>query len=389
MKKTNRFKVAIFLILFSCNEDQNRMVNCSVSIFNPYKTGHFQKIKELSFNLDSIQYVGEFTGSAYLSTTNQVVFLDNISNRLIFFKATGGDKINSIHLPDILHDQKIQGFKYINKDSILLYSPKGKRLVLINDTGKIGWQYAFKETKNPSFQNLPPPSAYIGNSSPMYVVNDTIICTGFLIGEHENLQHEKRFTRIRVSMKTNKVSYDIPYPDVYKLPNWGGDLFRSVFTAYNAKYNTLLISTPADHNITVVNSENISKAYFLGPRDKLCITSFKYPKSDRKRFINKDINVHFFTNPSYRNIMYDEYRDLYLRILELPLKEDKLNNKGIGVKSTRILIYDSQFKYIDEFNPSSNLSSENILIIKDGILFLNKTNQNENKAIYTLYDIDK
>lgn len=389
MKISNVAYIICLFILISCNRDPNQIDNCSIPISSVVSVTRLVKTTDVSFELDSIQYVGDVTPSQLVDKFNILAFLDYNSNRITLYNATGGKKITTIYIPNKLHDRKIKAFKIINFDSILLYSPKGKRLVLMDSGGVIKWQYTFKETINPSFTNLPPPSPFIGNSSPLDVHGDTITCTGFLVGEHEKLSHDKRFIRIQLMMKTNQVQYDLTYPEIYRKPNWGGDHFRTVFSHFDNTHEELLISTPADHYITIVSKKNTVRSVFMGPKNPICIESYKYPKSERDKSNIKNITVLFFTNPSYKNILYDKYRNLYYRILEKPLPLSALNSKGAGVKSIKLLIYNQDFKYLGETDLPDGLSSENFIITPQSILFLNKQNTNENLALFSAYTIDR
>jgi hypothetical protein len=346
-----------------------------------------QKVRTLNLNLDTSLVVDEFTMLQYIPQRNELVMNDKNNNRLVIYQLTK----KSIVEPKIIKLPKnkkgYQGFHFLSKDSIFLYDYSNHSLCLTNSTGVTINNFTFEDTTIKKTFDFNPSLPYISNTSPLIIDGDELLATGFMDGEHEKEVFLGRTVRSRLNMKTSEIKFDLTYPKIYEKRNWGGGMFRSVYSFYNIKQKLHILSFPADHNLTVVNEKNEIISF---PAYSRVFSVSNQPVNLKKSELTRQkrhfqLN-HFLDNASYRGILHDRFSQLYYRFTELP---ESGKNDFRKSKKTIMLILDEEFNYVTEFNLPEYLSSENSFITPEGIYFLNTTNKNENIAKYEQYKISR
>ena len=334
----------------------------------------------LNLYLDSLMVLGISTPVDYQEKENKLYVLDNYNNRLLEYSLSSNKTIQPDTIHKIAVKNKLSYFRYLSPDSLILYSYAGADLLYYN-------MISNQITKKLTFRNrsagkyAAPP--YANAASPIYLIDNTIIGFGFLIGESD---HEKSAARTicTVIQPDGNIRYRIPYSEIYGQHNWGGSHMRTPYTAYNEQTKQILLSLPADHKMQIIDSNWQIKEIPAATRSPVCITSMALAKSNKKVFDAEYTLDYFSSTPSYRNIIYDHYHNRYYRILELPPTE----RQQLADKAASLITFDKDFKYLGETALPKALALDNFFVTAEGIYFLNTNNKNQNIAQYVQCKVD-
>lgn len=101
----------------------------------------------------------------------------------------------------------------------------------------------------------------------------------------------------------------------------------------------------------------------------------------------KDYLINFLTSPFLLDTNDDKYKNIYYRIIEHPWINYNPNERP-WKKPLSIIIYDSNFQFLGETKLAEeyNLSANNFIITKEGLLIRKETN-NEDEIKYTVFKL--
>lgn len=338
----------------------------------------------LNLYLDSLMVMGVQTPVDYSEKDSTLFVFDSYNKRLLeypFAPAKGMARplyVQAVHL-----NNKIAYMKYLNRDSIVLYAYGPFQLFYY----AIGKNSIYRKVPmaNPMLHNRPdfnPAPPFALPSSPIIFKGNTAIGVGYLMGESKEETMAGRTTCTIVDLGNNRLTYKVPYSSIYATANWGGSHMRTPYAAYNAEKQQLVLSLPADHNVQIIDSAWHIKEVPAYSREKTCITALTLAK-DNKNMGDAEYALRYFTStPSYRNIIFDKYRNRYYRILQLPPPAEALKKNGVAEKPARLIAFDKDFHYLGEAPLPAGLALDNFFVTAKGLYFLNKTNNQENVGQY-------
>lgn len=344
-----------------------------------------EEIKVLSFELDSNTLIEEDTYVQYFGLNNQLIVFNKLKRNLKFLPLDSNRSLQKeITIPRTLSN--VQAFRYVNDDSIFYYSYSNHKLYLCNTLTIIDSITLRPENflKDPANTVSMP---FIANFSPLIYQEGIIKATGFFNGEDKRILYEGRTVQTCLNLKNKRPSYGVLYSGTYKEYNWGPSDFRNVYSDYNYEKSLHIISFPADHHILTVDNQGKELIYPAHSISISCNTPLNVDRSDDIMKDNIEMAKFFSLNLSYRNIIYDKYRKMYLRFAELPLFKKDLNKYGLGLKPMKVIVLDSSFSYLGEFDFKKGWSFNNYFVSKAGICFYDALNKNENKALYEVVKI--
>jgi hypothetical protein len=125
--------------------------------------------------------------------------------------------------------------------------------------------------------------------SPLIIDGDKIVVSGNMSGEYIDENENNRPVSYIFDIRTEQIEYIVSYPKLYNDYNWGGGLFRWVYSDDKTKY--------------------------------------------------------FVENHSYSNVIYDMYNDVFYRIAELKIEYNGLPGWR---KKLSIIILNSDFNIVGE-----------------------------------------
>jgi len=343
----------IFQLLFMACQQVETVVNDQRGV-HPVKYVLVER-GEKNFPLDSLtspflKSVQHFEIDSDSGTTRYLSFLNNTVNTIYFYNYDTEEFLFKIQ-----YEKKgphgvgrPDGFHFHNFDSIFLYNYYRKTLYL-TDSGARVYQHFFLNEVPPSAGNYVP-TAQLYTHKPMVVLGDTVFISGYLGGEMSDENASNRPITKILNMKTAEVINTNRYSPPYLSGNWGGQLFRHVYSTFNPEKRRFVFSFPIDHYVyetslldTIMTPHYAGSRYF-GDIKSLSLSKRIPPSRDMKAKLHS-------LNPSYYAILYDKYRKVYYRVAHLPISEQDFHHPDINIsrmKQPSIIILDENLQYIGE-----------------------------------------
>lgn len=254
------------------------------------------------------------------------------------------------------------GFNYINPDSIIIYNDGKKTVFLIESNGNIQKRW-----------NIPRSDNYTQWVSSVDALNGTriesdhekFLLSGSILGA---LSQAKGLT-IPVSEGLYKESGEWKpiayYPDLYMQYNWGGYYMNCTYVAKDSKGRYLYSFPILDKVLRYNNDFSFCDTIPMKSRYDKGIEEFAFDSSEED-----EINEirYYISQTSYSNIMYDPYRNIYLRFAEHPLLD--WSEKGAFCKPFSIVASDTEGKILSESSISTDYKKfhyQNMHVCKEGI----------------------
>ena len=323
----------LFIILFGCRNG------------NPTEIEYTCKL-ELSedkiFHLDS--ETSQMTNIIQLFTENDTIFFsfaNEYDNSIVIYDYLSGNFISKLKFDKEGSDGvgNFTSYYYHSNDSIFIfYQWYGKLFILDKQTRK----YDELDFNIPSYSSkeLNPPSIYPLTRAPIRKISNFLVCTGVQSSD-DNKQF--RPSTVLYDFYTNEIRFANNLPDIYMNKSWG-NLFAYKYACTTFNNNTMVLSYGADHYITVYNIEkDENKSFYAGTKHYSEIK----PSRLQSNTNFEDEDIHYMNNLCYRNILFDEYRNIYYRFVFLPHpnydREDRYLRRPFSV-----IILDSDFNIIGE-----------------------------------------
>lgn len=392
--KLREFRILIGLILgllffiTSCNSQNSRKVSKEIVNF----TVELVKTGELKFQLDSITAPYSEAFSYIYNEEKQesyLYFFNRRFNRIYVYNC----KLGEIH--DIITYQKdgpdgvgiVEGLHVKSPDSIFVLDKWTSKLSLIDKLGKQVNSWIVNDISHFSEDNLIPRTLSMGNDNPLVINEGSFYLTGFTIGEWKSENENNRFVALRHQINTGETEYLLSYPPIYKDGNWGGYNYRVVYSCFNEKDGNLVLSFPADVNVTNYNLNTGKKdIYYAG---SIYLNETKPISYNKNSEIDRELlNKYFSTQPSYSSMIYDSYREVYYRIADISISEDKYDpgRKSGYVKPFSILVLDSKFNLIGEtVLPHLSHSRVEFFVSKEGLNMKKYQEDEEDLLIFSTF----
>lgn len=351
----NKFLFIIFLLLFlGCTKEDNNFKNNfilvdSLSLTNevlehvPFTSFHFKEIdgtKNLSF-MEKDNIVG------YNFNTDSVIFRIPLQS---------------------LDSMIIRDFLFHNIDSIFICEIHKRNnqmyVSLINDEGEVcnNWNI----TKN----SLEFPDTYFYIDAkylhPMVLIKDRLYIQGsYRIKPGNKLKFSASIETI-IDLSNDSILYFGDLPQEYKNGEFFGnhqyDYSRTIDNkgqmAFSFPINSFLYIYDLDGNF--IKDINCKSTYI----DKI------EPMPEDKYFeLNAKMDTYAYS-PQYNEIVYDKYRDRYIRLVAHKLdkyNEDGSRNKWYNRRWSMIIL-DNNFERINEYLLPKNTYSNHIIITNKGLM---------------------
>jgi hypothetical protein len=357
-----------FLLLISCKQEEYKNIN-------PYNRNNtemdysLELSGKLSFKLDSVtsnmtkssQYDSVFF--SFLSNNNEIIGFNHITRN------------NNFKIP--LPIQGITSYYIQGPDSIFLYNYDNNTVSIMNSVSEIKRNIQIEHTA----KYFPSPIAGI---SPLIVNGDKIVISGNMSGEYIDENENNRPASYILDIKTGQIEYIVSYPKLYRDYNWGGGLFRWVYSTYVPFSKTIVYSFPADHFVYTINLfDKKINSYYAGSTYIDYISSL--PQGKLLSIDSDDKIKHFVENHSYSNLIYDMYNDVFYRIAELKIKYDGVPGWR---KKMSIIILNNDFNVVGETQINENHASTyryTLFVTSKGLHIQQKSD--EDQMLFNIYKL--
>ncbi len=317
---------------------------------------------------------------------DKYLMLDESS--IYIFDWQSGNLEDSISVKACGELSNYSGFTFISSDSIAVYNDAQRKAFIINKTGKV-----LSECVVPTDQDNPANNVSIValNSSRANVDGNNIALSGGMLG-CLNMAKGMGITKIPVSelvdLTNGKTKIAANYPSIYLDSNWGTNYLNQVYTARDSKGYTLFSYPIMDkvlrYNSDFTQCDTIYMQSRYGEAIEPCKLSQEKIEEDEALEIK-----YYISQTSYSNILFDPYRNLYIRMVEHPLS--KWNVKETFVKPMSFIIADTEGNVLSEtpiISGSTKFLSSNMHVTKDG-LAIAMQNQDENNIYFACFNINR
>ena len=382
--------IYIIIHLISCNSKKNDNV-----VIKRIDSVQLIPSKEIKFKLDSVtQQINP--AISYFNVKDSFLAVFNEYNSTVYFydftsKQANYKTIIQKEGPDGIGKGSIKGLFFKSLDSLIIetddfnihiLSKQGKRLKTINLN-------PFIAEKSRSFKNIHVSfPGYTYSPDLHFILNDTLYLTGSMDDSWNNKNASKSGVLIKVNLTDEKITYSVPYPEMYENGLWT-IYYRYVFATCNPNNRNFVFSFPADHFLYVTNyGGDLEKKVFAN--SKYVETNIQPASSSKGTILDMDKrDRHYFENLAYRYIYYDIYRKVYYRFAELPVKDYKRREESF--KQYSIIILNEKLEIIGEtLLPKGRIYIPVVMFIsKDGLNILKIDKNNEEEMTFTTFSLDK
>lgn len=307
------------------------------------------------------------------------VMLDE--NSLHWFDVRTGEYVRLQQLDgcDILNNYS--GFLSHN-DTFFVYNYKQKKVYMLDSIGRIQKDWVVADSKTNQNLRFDPEALTL---SPITYCQGQILLSGTMMGQ-PIADAKQQPISCNINLSSSEITYGGSFPKLYMDGDFGGVYFNTIYHTCNKK--EWLYSFSADHNIVSYSLDFVSKvSTYMGSRYISEINSSDY--NALELFKNKDLRIKYYiSQPSYGNILYDKYRDVYYRIAKMPLKKCSLNGFR---KPFSIIVMDREGNLITETSILSDydkLDLYNMHVVKDGLL-IKKDTDNENEIEFIIFKLNR
>ncbi len=362
----------ILFILFSCSSKTNRI--------------ELELVNEIKINIPK---GSNFIFTQYF-TDNQneyLVWLDS-TNKLIFFNLEKLKTDYSIKLVNF--NPKWNYYSIINRDSLIIISNLHNRISAVNNKGEVIGDWKLSTILQEKY------SLFAQVDNPIYFIDHKFYCSS--IRNDIRLTNQKSFKEyydsptniiLAISSDTLKpIKQFGQFPESY----YKDKIFNFYDTTPSKTFNLndkIVLSFAKDHFIYIynLNGEFISKKNsksshidYFNEFDNSKINNFLYLRS----YIEEE--------PSYIRIIYDQYRDLYYRLVKHRSHANKgnteLNITNKDYQDFSLIVLDNNLELLDEITLNSNeFYLPGLIPTNKGILIPNTRKSNDSLFYGSIYKV--
>lgn len=376
--------LSVSLFLLSCDRQPNKI---TLRTQQPPKDAIKFVQSSLELPLDSItgprlqclQYYADKTDSLliYLNEETGVIYSNDIKSRKI---------IKRIELMDGKSDHRkhFQGFYYHNPDSIFLFY-FGPAVALMNSQGKLIRNYKLNSsgTRSDQKQNLAYKGFYSTTSNQGFLHGDTLFLNSIVLGGNKIPRKDIQIL-LNVHDGSSRLR-EMEFPSQYRKNKFGGGDFDIYSMSFNPLAKRIIYSFPADENLISrdLHSES-SKRFFAN--GSLADHINEYDKKTFDNGITDPQIEHYMTSPSFGQVLFDRYKNVYYRILLLPVAKHDANygEKNAPLKQIVVMVFDRTFKMLGECKlPADKYMMSSSFVSSNGLNIQHKPLTDE-KLVFTV-----
>lgn len=370
--------IFLFCLLFSCTDKKKTVTEGTVIPDSTMlDTAHY-KIKKIK--------VGGHITNRPLSSQITIIkgiekylLLDN--NHIYIFDWESGELNDSIPTNICGKLDNYSGFTYISNDSIAVFNSTQNKVYIINSTGKLISQHDIpNDPENPA--------KYVSiealNTSRIYVQGNNIQLTGSMLGCLQ-LAKDMGINNLPITeilnTKNEGVKIVATYPKQYIENNWGTQYMNRVYTSHDSQGNALYSFPITGKVIRYNNSYTKCDTILMQSRYDTGIKPCDISQEEIEE--NETLEIKYYISQiSYSHIIFDPYRNVYIRIAEHPLNNWSVKKNFVKPKS--FIISDTDGKTLSEtpiIANSTNMQMFNIHACKEG-LAIAMENSDENNIYF-------
>lgn len=335
----------IILVLISCNS-KNKIQN--IDDLN---------VTKKTFIIDSNTNYSFLTLDYYISGDGREYFfnLDSKNSSLVIYDYVTSKKIKKINIPS-----NIMGFLVHSLDSIFLLAYMDNILLLIDSSGTTKNRWDLNTLIHDSIKY----EAWANNFMRLFYINNKLYIYTLPVVK---LKEVVKFPLLSIfSLKCDTLTLEKKLLNFTKKYHDFNYMTYYPFITLNND-NDIIISYEIEDSIYVITNEFLEYKYYSKSN---FIDSFKV--FNQSKWYNKKYNNSYHIEaPTYGQVIYDKYRNIYYRIVKHG--QDEVNKDGSKNdyfdRSWSIIVLDSNFKIIKEiYMQPKNYRFTDLVLTRDGLL---------------------
>lgn len=278
-------------------------------------------------------------------------FINEYLNSIYFYNPETGKFVRSIPLEveGANGVGRVQGYCYLNEDSIFTYSYGSERCYLVNNESEVQNKYSlFAGEVTLENCNMYYNTPYTETLSPIIYKDNHLLFPSCFYFETSLETNNNTGVTMLCNLTDNSVKLTNPYPEIYSKHDWGGDQFFRQTKWCLGLDGDIVISFPADSNLWTYN---LATGKFTSHEASSTLVENIVPLNDTKELETYHqlgvTETWYYNQPNYEGIFADTYNNIYYRIVRLPLGNID-HVQGINDKRVAICAYDKDFNLIAE-----------------------------------------
>lgn len=377
----NNCVIILILILFSsCNSEKR------IKFFSNKKSLEFLPEKDMTLIL------GEKSSNFFM--LSQEVEIDN-DEYLIFCNPFPTDP-NMIFFNNLQDSEKsftldfeIEGpngvgemteFYFHSFDSIFIFDRYAYQLSLVDSMGIIKRKYSLRGTDGikPEENTV---ISWLSNKSKPVLINNFLYIPSFPDEDPYHSNYSKENLLMELNLASGEFELTLGFPSKYRAGGfWGGPYHILPSISRSSNPNELLISFPVEDSIFTfdIKKQILKPAAYL----KSSLLSEMNPNPnfslDRQEMTNYQLGTDY-----YFSLLYDPYRDQYYRIANQKYSEESiqkmLNREPGNPNKQNLLVFDSNFNKINEFELPSGFTGFLFFIFESGVYMVKNIDDDEDE----------
>lgn len=371
--------ITLCLLLEACRDSKSEIRNYDYTI-------SAQESKRIELHLDSLtppdtemfQFL-DFNESA--GTKGMLALLNKQINAIYIFDTLGQIERTLKFDKENVDKVKINGFRFINNDSLLLFNYAKSDLYLYASHSLKGLQKV-KALKHIEDQKYMAPFFMVNVNQPFIYNNGAIYITGKVKALNKSKDGLKKEMSYGIAFNindTNHIAFASLSSNAWEERFWHNEQYY-VQQDFCAPKNKIIYSFPMKDSIVIYDLvHGVATKHYAGS-DYVKSEESMHPKK-KMSFEDigklKDVKA-FLELPAYKNIIYDKYRDMYIRVF------------SNGSKFNTLILLDSNFNKVGEtILPSDYLTASGHFVNKDGLYLRKNIQRDESKIVFTLFTVNK
>lgn len=230
---------------------------------------------------------------------------------------------------------------------------------------------------NDFFENPLPTVEALDITRPLYV-SGKIMLSGPVLGNMSEVDDLRVPVSETLDMKTGRWRNVCFYPEIYSNENWGSQYMNSFCVTKDGRGHIVFSYAVLDKILRYDEDFSLCDTILMKSRYDNGVEPCDLSPSDFDLDPNKEVQ-YYISQPTYSNVLYDKYRNLYLRIAEHSFSG--WDCKGAFAKPFSIIVADAEGKIVSESSIVRDrllFNRKNMHISKDGLIISMRNNDEEN-----------
>lgn len=354
--------IFVFLTMLSCTKKESIDTN-SIGTLTKFKSSFKIRLDSVTSFRNTFYSVLTFDEKDYLA------FVNSNDNSIRFYNLNTTAQEQVLHVPRLGEGgiPKIDGFSFINKDSIFIIGEFASDVCLYNLNGNLVKKYNFNPADNSSETLAGFGRRVVSTGKPAVFSNNQIYIIGF--AEYPLMDPYYLFEKSWIEMRldiTNEIFEYIPikFPPIYH-----GKLLNFNFSRdFNNTTNQLVHNFSSSDYVYTTNLNSMEKDSFL--------VKSRLIKEITSRQINDNMEKYLIETPFYYMILYDSYKELYYRVVYHGISHRNQDGSFNSYPDSKfsIIVASKEMRVLGEFPLEQYRYDMNTIIVAPNGLYISTAN---------------